>query len=43
MIVQKELRSLLLRFDAKVSIIEEIKELDKLEMGGLLGLSWYMK
>ncbi|KAH9302639.1 hypothetical protein KI387_014222, partial [Taxus chinensis] len=37
-IVQKVLRSLPLRFDAKVSVIEEMKDLDKLSMDELHGI-----
>jgi hypothetical protein len=38
MIVQKVLRSLPLRFDAKVSSIEEMKDLDSLTMDELHGI-----
>ncbi|KAH9323245.1 hypothetical protein KI387_017884, partial [Taxus chinensis] len=37
-IIQKILRSLPLRFDAKVSAIEEMKDLDKLSMDELHGI-----
>lgn len=37
-VVQKILRSLLLRFDAKVSAIEEMKKLDKLNVDELHGI-----
>jgi hypothetical protein len=38
MIVQKVLRSLPLRFDSKVSVIEEMKDLEKLTMDELHGI-----
>ena len=38
MIVQKVLRSLPLRFDAKVFVIEEMKDLDSLKMDELHGI-----
>ncbi|KAH9300270.1 hypothetical protein KI387_011853, partial [Taxus chinensis] len=38
MIIQKILRSLPLRFDANVSGIEEMKDLDKLSMDELHGI-----
>jgi hypothetical protein len=43
MIVQKVLRSLPLRFDTKVSAIEEIKYLYQLTMDELHGISLHMK
>jgi hypothetical protein len=43
MIVQKVLRSLPLIFDAKVSSIEEMKDLDSLTMDELHGILMHMK
>ena len=43
LVVQKVLISLLLKYDAKVSAIEETRDLTKMTMMNYMGLLWHMK